>query len=385
MFIAVIVMCASPDTVREILLAAEELGMIKSGEYVFFSIELFTSKVESEKPWLKVNDTEERNSRARLAYEALLTVTARIPDTEEYKNFSREVKEIAKKEFQFDYGQEEVNTFVTAFHEAVLLYSLALNETLAEGYAVSNGSYIIQKMWNRTFDGITGKVTIDENGDRDADYSILDLNPATGVFEVVANYIGTEKQVVDELGKTFHWAGGRKDPPPDDPFCGFDGSKCPNKDDKQYHITVVLSVVVVCLLVGSAALFRYYRLEAQLASMSWKIRWEEIALSTMTKKRRPGSRMSLTRISMASTVSAETLPLCDMNQQMFSNTGFYKGTIVFLKPIHKNRIEINRPLLLEIKMIKDLQHDHVVRFIGAVVDPPHCYLVTEYFPRGSLQ
>ncbi|KFM66586.1 Atrial natriuretic peptide receptor 2, partial [Stegodyphus mimosarum] len=83
--------------------------------------------------------------------------------------------------------------------------------------------------------------------------------------------------------------------------------------------------------------------------MSWKIRWEEITLSTMTKKRRPGSRMSLTRISMASTVSAETLPLCDMNQQMFSNTGFYKGTIVFLKPIHKNRIEINRPLLLEIK------------------------------------
>ncbi|GFQ76068.1 atrial natriuretic peptide receptor 2 [Trichonephila clavata] len=61
------------------------------------------------------------------------------------------------------------------------------------------------------------------------------------------------------------------------------------------------------------------------------------------------------------------------------------GTVVFLKPIHKSRIEINRPLLLEIKMIKDLQHNHVVRFIGAVVDYPHCYLVTEYFPRGSLQ
>ncbi|GIY98586.1 atrial natriuretic peptide receptor 1 [Caerostris extrusa] len=152
---------------------------------------------------------------------------------------------------------QNVNTFVTAFHEAVLLYSIALNETLAEGYTVSNGSIIIQKMWNRTFEGITGKVTIDENGDRDADYSILDLNPETGVFEVVANYIGTEKQVVDEPGKSFHWAGGRETPPSDNPKCGFDMSKCPkNKDDGISEITVVLSVIVVCLILGSAALYR---------------------------------------------------------------------------------------------------------------------------------
>nr|XP_042913606.1 atrial natriuretic peptide receptor 1 [Parasteatoda tepidariorum] len=378
-------MCASPDTVRDILLAAEELGMISSGEYVFFSIELFTSKVESEKPWWKEEDTVEQNHRAKMAYEALLTVTARIPETEEYKNFSREVKEIAKKDFQFDYGQEEVNTFVTAFHEAVLLYSIALNETLSEGYTASNGSFIIQKMWNRTFEGITGKVTIDENGDRDADYSILDMNPLTGVFEVVANYIGTEKQVVDEPGKTIHWAGGRKNPPLDNPPCGFDNSKCPKRDNSNQLTTVVLAVVVVFLLVGSLALFRYYRREAQLASMSWKIKWDEITLTAVSKKMRPGSRLSLTRLSLTSIVSAETMPLCDLGLPSFTNTGIYKGSVVFLKPILKSRIEINRQLLLEIKMIKDLQHSHVVRFIGAIVDFPHCYLVSEYFPRGSLQ
>ena len=37
--------------------------------------------------------------------------------------------------------------------------------------------------------GITGKVTIDENGDRDADYSILDLNPDTEKFEVTFGHI----------------------------------------------------------------------------------------------------------------------------------------------------------------------------------------------------
>jgi len=39
-FISVVVMCANSTTIREILLAAEELGMVDSGEYVFFSIEL---------------------------------------------------------------------------------------------------------------------------------------------------------------------------------------------------------------------------------------------------------------------------------------------------------------------------------------------------------
>ena len=34
------------------------------------------------------------------------------------------------------------------------------------------------------FLGITGTVSIDENGDRNADYSLLDLNPKTGDFEV---------------------------------------------------------------------------------------------------------------------------------------------------------------------------------------------------------
>ena len=35
--------------------------------------------------------------------------------------------------------------------------------------------------------------------------------------------------------------------------------------------------------------------------------------------------------------------------------------------------------------MKDLQHNHVVRFLGACLDPPNCCIVTEYCPKGSLQ
>lgn len=35
--------------------------------------------------------------------------------------------------------------------------------------------------------------------------------------------------------------------------------------------------------------------------------------------------------------------------------------------------------------MKDLHHEHLVRFYGACVDSPNCCLLTEYCPKGSLQ
>lgn len=35
-------MCGNAPTIREIMIAAHELGMIDKGEYVFFNIDLFS-------------------------------------------------------------------------------------------------------------------------------------------------------------------------------------------------------------------------------------------------------------------------------------------------------------------------------------------------------
>lgn len=73
-----------------------------------------------------------------------------------------------------------MNFFVGAFYDGVYLLGIALNETLAEGGDIRDGISITRRMWDRDFIGITGHVRIDDNGDRDADYSILDLDPITG-------------------------------------------------------------------------------------------------------------------------------------------------------------------------------------------------------------
>ena len=47
----------------------------------------------------------------------------------------------------------QVNSFVGAFYDAVLLYAQAVNETLHDGLDPSNGTDVTQRMWNRTFQG----------------------------------------------------------------------------------------------------------------------------------------------------------------------------------------------------------------------------------------
>lgn len=75
--------------------------------------------------------------------------------------------------------------------------------------------------------GVTGHVRIDENGERDADYGILDLDPITGEFEVVAHYYGVSKQYSPVRQKRIHWPGGKDGPPDDVPRCGFTGNQAP--------------------------------------------------------------------------------------------------------------------------------------------------------------
>ena len=38
--------------------------------------------------------------------------------------------------------------------------------------------------WLNVISGITGNVSINDNGDRDADYALLDMDPETGIFQV---------------------------------------------------------------------------------------------------------------------------------------------------------------------------------------------------------
>ena len=282
-FLSVIVMCANPQTIREIMIAAEELNMIDSGEYVFINIEIFGSIKKDPRPWFDSADSEERNSQAKNAYQALLTITNRKPDNVEYQKFSDDVKHLAKQKYNYTFDEnEQISQFVSAFHDAVLLFANALNESIRESGQDAlikplNGTRLTQLMWGRSFQGITGNVSIDDNGDRLSDYALLDMNPKNHHFEIVANYFhNMGLKFIPE--RKIHWSGDRKTAPADRPKCGFDNSLCPEEDFSTMFaiLSLVLGFIVIIMAIVSFITYRHYRLEAEISSMTWKISWNEV-------------------------------------------------------------------------------------------------------------
>lgn len=73
------------------------------------------------------------------------------------------------------------------------------------------------------------------------------------------------------------------------------------------------------------------------------------------------------------------------DRQLYTTVGYYKAMRVAVKKLDDAKIELNRSQLFELKVMKDLTNDHLVKFYGACLDSPHCCILTEYCPRGSLQ
>ncbi|XP_030572074.1 atrial natriuretic peptide receptor 1 [Drosophila novamexicana] len=388
----IVIMCADPQSIRQIMLTAEELNMIDSGEYVFINIELF-SRVPymTSLPWYDKNDTEFNNERAKKAYTAMLTVTPKQPNDDAYTKVSNEIKDIASAKYNYTFSENEpISAFVTSFFDGVLLYANALNDSIREDPSMLtrpiNGTDMVRRMWNRSFTGITGNVTIDSNGDRISAYSLLDMNPSTGRFEIVAHFLHNRLEFASE--KEIHWAGGREQAPPDRPICGYDGSLCPDNSLPGYAIlSIILGIMVIVMAVCFFFGYRHYIAEAEINSMSWKVSLEDVMFRDAADHGMRGSFHSLVKQSSQLTLMSEDMGSINGDRQIFIPVGMYRKSKVAIKPIELENVQgiLSRSLMLELKRMKDLQHDHLVKFYGACLDQRRSFLLTEYCPKGSLQ
>ncbi|XP_018614023.2 atrial natriuretic peptide receptor 3 isoform X2 [Scleropages formosus] len=189
----VIIMCAGADIIRDIMLAAHR-RRLTNGSKIFFNIELFNSSSYGNGSWWR---GDKYDAEAKLAYAALNTVTLLRSVKAEFENFSIEVKKSTQKAGIYNHDDgENVNMFVEGFHDALLLYALALHEVMKNGFSKKDGAQITHRMWNRTFEGIAGQVSIDSNGDRNGDFSVMAMtDQEAGTFEVVMNYFGVNRTI----------------------------------------------------------------------------------------------------------------------------------------------------------------------------------------------
>uniref|UniRef100_A0A673GHS3 Guanylate cyclase n=1 Tax=Sinocyclocheilus rhinocerous TaxID=307959 RepID=A0A673GHS3_9TELE len=297
------------------------------------------------------------------------------PDSPEYTAFRKELHKRAMQDFNVKLEPSMMDFIAGCFHDGFVLYAKALSEALADGVSQNDGINITVRMQNRRIWGVTGLVSTDRNNARYTDFSLWGMtNLKTGQYAIVGHYNGTIKEILWSPTERIQWPKGC--PPLDYPPCGF----------SPYHLPVLGIVAVgsgLALIIFGISSFLIYRcLEKELAGMLWRIRWEELQFESPNKyHKRAGSRLTLSQrgSSYGSLITAHG------KYQLFAKTGYFKGNLVAIKHVNKKRIELTRQVLFELKHMRDVQFNHLTRFIGACIDPPNICIVTEYCPRGSLQ
>ncbi|XP_060079814.1 atrial natriuretic peptide receptor 1-like [Ylistrum balloti] len=370
-----LVIFCDAELLRTFMYRAFQLGMA-SGGYVFLTMELFPSD------WLGYYTEFIRgdymDEGVTKAYESVLILTLSQPNTTEYNAFADEVKMRALRDYNYDFGEQTVNYFVTAFYEGVLYLSEAFNRTLADGQNITDGLAVAQKLWNNTYPGISGTVAIDEVGDRRADFDFLDMtNPSTRTFRSVGTFIGSSLLYVPVPGVNIHWPNGL---PLDEPACGYVGEKCIPKDNNS---TLILAVSFICIILVAAVItffvYRKLKFDSEIGKKTWLIPWDDVKIS---KNDQGGSVLSKSRISM---LAADGKIDDIAQQQLFTAVGHCKGNIVAIRNLKCYSIDLTRSVLMEFHQLQSLHHQNLARFTGACIEPRKCAILMEYCPRGSLQ
>ncbi|XP_051922703.1 atrial natriuretic peptide receptor 1 [Hippocampus zosterae] len=376
----VMFVCCSPDVFRNLMVHFRRADLPHE-QYVFFFIDVFGESLKSQprQPWARGDPDD---AVAKEAFQSVKILTYREPQNAEYKNFVENLKVDAKRMFNYTIDDSLMNIIAGGFYDGLMLYTHALNETMSASGTRPPGTVVTHRMWNRTFHGVTGTLQLDENGDRESDFALWDMiDTNNSAFQMVLVYNSLDEQLTALPGRSLHWPGGV--PPPDIPACGLknENPACHTKTITIHQmVSIVVFFILIMTLTVAVFIYRRMKLEKELVAQLWRISWDDIHMSNLDKVLRSGSRITLSlRGSNYGSL------MTDGHVQVFAKTGYYKGNIVAIKYTNKKRVELNRKLLFELKHMRDVQNEHLTRFIGACIDPPNICIITEYCPRGSLQ
>ncbi|KAM3963592.1 receptor-type guanylate cyclase Gyc76C [Aphomia sociella] len=410
------VFLGSTSGLIDMMTAMESLQLFVNGEYMVIFVDMMTySPKDSLKYLIK---TEDRGSKKvvcpntkefRKLSQSLLVVVSSEP-TGSYEQFTAKVGLYnSKKPFQFPLPavfENKFNKFVSIYaaylYDSVKLYATALDKVIREDTKkdeltytklmsiATNGSRIVAKMIESTpFKSVSGmSIRLDERADSEGNFSVLAFKPYTfsdgdincsHTMIPVGHFQQSTRQYPEyKLNPRLpiDWPDSVK--PEDEPSCGFLNEKCP-KDDSQITSLVVagtLAVTLFCALVVTISIYRKWKIEQEIEGLLWKIDLHEIAGYLGS-----GLVWSPSKLSLVSGMSYESR-CCT---QIFTTTAQYKGNVVRIKELKfSKKKDISRDVMKEMRLLRELRHDNLNSFIGAVVEPVRVLLITDYCAKGSL-
>ncbi|XP_041672123.1 guanylate cyclase 2G [Cheilinus undulatus] len=392
----VIVVLTNREDSMNLLMEAERQGLM-NGDYVFFLVQHFEDNL-----W-KYALNDRINQAAIRAFDMAFIIGQKSYEGYEYYDFFERVYEKLKGHpFRSNLtSDKEVSPYSAYLHDAVFLYAMGLKEVLKDGKDPHDGRQLLQRLKNKNdirFYGASGLVHFDEEGERNLDYSIYDLQHSGESTKFVPIlYFDSHTKTVrpTSMFSSMVWPKGR--PPTDNPECGFNNELC----EWLINDIALLALLVAFPIIGLLAvlcigilILQKLRLQTRLDDSCWWL----INYSDITIIKEPSGAQGLSLATTASqsmssssqsTFSNNSLGLRDNTgkEHIYTTIGLYQGNQVAIKYI-KNPITstIQKPSVIEeFNVMKEMKHENLVQFFGVCIEPPNVCLVIQYCRKGSLK
>ncbi|XP_053496401.1 guanylate cyclase 2G [Ictalurus furcatus] len=396
----VIIVISNAEDSTKLVMEAERQGLM-NGEYVFLLVQEFEVSGNVDNVWKSA--LSDNSQMALKAFDMVFVLAQKSYEGYDYYDFFERVYERLKgAPFYSNLSSDrEVSPYSSYLHDAVLLYAMALKEALKDGKDPHNGRDVLQKLKDKNsirFYGASGLVHFDQNGERNIDYSLYDLQLHEGIIKFVAilNFDSHTKMIkTTSRFSTVIWPTGKI--PTDNPECGFDNELCEWLNSEIYLVSLlvvmplfgVLAVILITFLT-----LQKTRLQTKLEDSNWwLIDYNDItiliepkggqAFSLHTTPSKSGSGGSQTMI------STNSFGLKDKNgkETIYATIGLYQGNHVSIKYLDNQLLrDVKKSsVIAEFNVMRELKHENLIQFFGVCNEPPNVCIVMQYCKKGSLK
>ncbi|CAO4379754.1 unnamed protein product [Caenorhabditis nigoni] len=284
-------------------------------------------------------------------------------------------------------------TYAGQLHDAVYLYGLAMERVLKIAPTqYRNGTQFAQYLVG-TFTGVGGPIVIDDSGGRSPTLFVLTLdanNTSSMIMTVDVDQQSAEVTKLYTNEATAVWYHRKGIRPPDEPVCGYTGSKCPANVFYENMGWFIAAIIVVLLtIIGAILAFVYLfyakRQEVERQNALWQIPFK--SMMTVAKKGK-GEHSMRSISSVPSTISST-------RSSTLSEVGETRNYLFFQI---QNEVEIEKvaarkytirtlfdnKICANMRQMRLIDHSNLNKFIGMSLDAPQLLSVWRFCSRGSL-
>nr|CAD2149339.1 unnamed protein product [Meloidogyne enterolobii] len=402
-------------TRRNFLLAITDTGISQSNEYVFIFAQLrslgMLQQITSNSNISKFDDFWKVTNGVDDGRDGDALKAARRAIIVDLENQSNSQIDIFNAKVVAEFGKPPFNcvnecmggpndqipaSYARSLHDTTYAYLRALNKTTEKfGYLTKdlarNGT-LINNMSKGEFQGETGLIIFDDNGNRQPNYflTMLDASDQANVVMNITVIGGVATLIKRYTNETGLWAnrGGKR--PLYKPICGYTGTECPQNITTYILIGVgLVLLLLVATLGGIGYAVREKLKEKERLTRECLIPFGELKnikeLKSNEDMRSLEANKSLKSLQSSQSGSTKLTSMDDKKLETENYVHFLYNREVVFAIKYQVRVRIFNEDFILLRKLRQLDHDNLNKFCGLCTDAPILYAIWKHCQRGSLK